>query len=132
MHFRDIFTNQPSSFSFEFFPPKSEESARSLFANIAELQALNRKPMHMRDWIAKLDDFIRITDRQILTHAGKISHDTARLKAEAEYDTFRATQAALPQPVDQHFQDAIDELRTIESEMKKTPKRPKRQRRTDD
>ena len=40
MHFRDIFANQPSSFSFEFFPPKSEESARSLFENIADLQAL--------------------------------------------------------------------------------------------
>src|SRR5579862_5733893 len=40
MHFRDIFANQPGCFSFEFFPPKSEESARSLFASIAELQAL--------------------------------------------------------------------------------------------
>ena len=81
--------------------------------------------MTMADWIAKLDDFIRITDRQILTHAGKISHDTARLKAEAEYDTFRVAQAALPQPVDQHFQEAIDELKKIEGEVKKTPKRLK-------
>jgi methylenetetrahydrofolate reductase (NADPH) len=40
MHFRDIFASQPASFSFEFFPPKSEEAARSLFANIAELQEL--------------------------------------------------------------------------------------------
>lgn len=40
MHFRDIFQQQPASFSFEFFPPKSEESARSLFTNIAELQEL--------------------------------------------------------------------------------------------
>ncbi len=40
MHFRDIFANQPSSFSFEFFPPKSEEAARSLFENIADLQTL--------------------------------------------------------------------------------------------
>lgn len=80
--------------------------------------------MHMADWIAKLDDFIRISDRDILTHAGKISHDTARLKAEAEYDTFRAAQATVPQPVDQHFQDAIDELKKIEGEVKKTPKRP--------
>ncbi len=40
MHFRDIFANQPASFSFEFFPPKSEDSARSLFSNIADLQEL--------------------------------------------------------------------------------------------
>ncbi len=101
----------------------------SAYLDFAELQALNRKPMTMADWIAKLDDFIRITERQILTHAGKISHDTARLKAEAEYDTFRVAQAALPQPVDQHFQEAIDELKKIEGEVKKTPKR---RRRTDD
>jgi len=40
MHFQDIFANQPASFSFEFFPPKSEEAAKSLFDNIADLQAL--------------------------------------------------------------------------------------------
>lgn len=40
MHFRDIFARQPASFSFEFFPPKNEEAARSLFENIAELQRL--------------------------------------------------------------------------------------------
>lgn len=40
MHFRDIFASQPASFSFEFFPPKTEDAARSLFANIAELQEL--------------------------------------------------------------------------------------------
>jgi len=66
----------------------------SAYLDFAELQALNRKPMSMTDWIAKLDDFIRISDRDILTHADKVSHDTARLKAESEYDTFRVTQAA--------------------------------------
>lgn len=98
----------------------------SAYLDFAELQALSRKPMTMIDWIAKLDDFIRITDRQILTHAGKISHETAKLKAEAEYETFRAAQAALPQPVDQHFADAIDELKKIESEVKKKPGRKKK------
>ena len=104
----------------------------SAYLEFAELRALGRRPMHMADWIAKLDDFIRITDRQILTHAGKISHDTARLKAEAEYDTFRVAQAALPQPVDQHFQEAIDELKKIEGEVKQTPKRPKRRKEQDE
>lgn len=95
----------------------------SAYLDFAELQALSRKPMAMTDWIAKLDEFIRITDRQILTHAGKISHETAKLKAEAEFETYRAAQSALPQPVDQHFADAMDELKKIEGEVKKKPGR---------
>jgi hypothetical protein len=98
----------------------------SAYLDFAELQAVTRKPMIMTDWISKLDDFIRITDREILTHAGKISHETAKLKAETEYATFRAAQAALPQPVDQHFADAIDELKKVEGEIKK--KKPGRKK----
>jgi len=100
----------------------------SAYLDFAELQALNRKPMMMADWIAKLDDFIRITDRQILTHAGKVSHETARLKAEAEFDTFRVAQAALPQPVDEHFAKAVDELKKMTGQVKKKPTRPKRRK----
>lgn len=88
----------------------------SAYLDFAELQAVTRKPMYMADWIAKLDDFIRISDREILTHAGKISHETARLKAEAEYEEFRAAQGALPQPVDRHFAKRLDELKKIEGE----------------
>lgn len=43
----------------------------------AELQALGRKPMYMAAWIAKLDEFLRMSARRILTHAGSISHDEA-------------------------------------------------------
>ncbi len=99
----------------------------SAYLDFAELQALSRKPMTMADWIAKLDAFIRISDREILTHAGKIRHETAKLKAEAEFEAFRAAQAALPQPVDQHFADAIEELKKIEGAAnKKTPGRKKK------
>ena len=84
------------------------------YLDFAELQAVSRRPMTMAAWIAKLDDFIRISDRQILTHAGQISHETAKLKAEVELDQFRASQAALPQPVDQHFAAAIEDLKQIE------------------
>jgi len=89
------------------------------YLDFAELQAVSRRPMTMADWIAKLDDFIRISDRKILAHAGTVSHDTARLKAEAELDRFRAAQDALPRPVDQHFAAAIDELKQIEDRAKK-------------
>jgi hypothetical protein len=98
----------------------------SAYLDFAELQAVTRRPMTMTDWIAKLDDFIRISDRQVLAHAGEVSHETARLKAEAELDRFRAVQAALPQPVDQRFMAAIDELKQIENQSKKKPGRSKR------
>ena len=54
----------------------------------AEGQALRRIPMHMGDWIAKLDGFLRLNERGILTHAGKISHELAVNHAELEYDSF--------------------------------------------
>lgn len=54
----------------------------------AEGQAMRRIPMHMRDWIAKLDGFLQLNDREILKHAGKVSHDLAVSHAEREYDEF--------------------------------------------
>ena len=49
---------------------------------------MRRIPMHMGDWIKKLDGFLSINDRDILLHAGKISHETAKQIAEGEYDKF--------------------------------------------
>ena len=43
----------------------------SFYLEFAELQAKNRRAMHMKDWISKLDDFLRLSEREILTHAGK-------------------------------------------------------------
>lgn len=51
----------------------------------AEGQAMKRIPMYMKDWIAKLHGFLALNDREILTHAGRISHVVAVEKAEAEY-----------------------------------------------
>jgi hypothetical protein len=58
----------------------------------AEGQAMRRIPMYMNDWIAKLDGFLSLNDREILTHAGKISHELAKRHAEQEYEKFRETQ----------------------------------------
>jgi hypothetical protein len=93
------------------------------YLEFAELQALNRKPMSMVDWIAKLDDFLKLSDREILTNAGKISHDAAKEKAEAEFVRFKAQQAALPQPVDEHFAQSLDELKKIETQAKEAKKK---------
>jgi hypothetical protein len=54
----------------------------------AEGQAMRRIPMHMGDWISKLDAFLTINDREILTHAGKISHQMAQQRAEDAYEKF--------------------------------------------
>ncbi len=95
----------------------------SAYLDFAELQALNRKPMTMRDWIAKLDDFLRLTDRQILTHAGKISHDQAVAKAAAEFEIFRQGQPGLTPPVDRHFDEAVDDLKRLEAKKPRGRKR---------
>jgi hypothetical protein len=51
-------------------------------------QAMRRIPMYMKDWIDKLDGFLNLNDRDILTHAGKISHELAIEKAESEYENY--------------------------------------------
>jgi hypothetical protein len=80
------------------------------YLEFAELQALNRKPMYMRDWIAKLDDFLRMSGREILTHAGKISHEQAAQKAELEFERHRALHANEPSQVEKDFEQAIKKL----------------------
>lgn len=85
------------------------------YLEFAELQALNRRPMYMRDWIAKLDDFLRLSDRKLLTHPGKISHEKAIRKASAEFKKYRRKEMALPQPVDQHFEDIVRNVKVLEN-----------------
>lgn len=59
------------------------------YLELAELQALNRKPMYMKDWINRLDDFLTMTGNDILTNAGSISHQKALDKARNEYEKYR-------------------------------------------
>jgi hypothetical protein len=80
------------------------------YLEFAELQALNRKPMYMRDWIAKLEDFLRLGDREILTHAGTVSHEQALRKAELEFEKFRVLQLAQPSQVEKDFDEAVKKL----------------------
>jgi len=67
----------------------------SAYLDFAELQARSHRPMHMADWIAKLDDFLRLSEREVLEHAGSISHVLAEEHATAEYERFREEQRAL-------------------------------------
>lgn len=59
------------------------------YLEMAELQALNRNPMYMKDWIQRLNDFLKMTGNEVLKHAGKISHKQALEKAQKEYEKYR-------------------------------------------
>jgi hypothetical protein len=76
----------------------------------AEGQALRRVPMHMKDWTAKLHAFLTINDRNILTHAGKISHQMARELAEAEYDKYSRLRIQQTDAQGGEFEKAIKQL----------------------
>jgi len=83
------------------------------YLELAEVQALNRQPMYMRDWIARLDDFLRLSGRDILKHAGKISHEQAARKAELEFEKFHRAQLAEPSQVEKDFETAVRELKKL-------------------
>jgi hypothetical protein len=59
------------------------------YLELAELQALNRKPMYMKDWLQRADDFIQMTGNDILTHAGTVSHKKALEKATENYNSYK-------------------------------------------
>jgi hypothetical protein len=96
-------------------PEKLETLNRivTAYLEFAEVQALNRKPMYMRDWITKLEDFLRLSGRDILTHAGKISHEQAARKAELEFEQFHRAQLAEPSQVEKDFEAAVQGLKKL-------------------
>ena len=83
----------------------------SLYIEYAELQALERKPMTMQDWITKLDEFLKVSGRKILEHAGTISAEAARSKAEQEYERYHALADAQPRAIDAEFEKAAKQLK---------------------
>lgn len=85
----------------------------SAYLEFAEVQALNRKPMYMKDWIAKLDDFLKLGERQILTHAGKISHDAAIEKAELEYQKYHNIQVSQTTKVENDFLEMAKKIKKL-------------------
>jgi len=97
----------------------------NLYLEFAELQALNRKPMTMQDWITKLDEYLRLSEREILQHAGKISHEEALQKAELEFEKYRAGQLAQTSRVERDFEEAVKKLPAKPPRKKLgTPKKP--------
>ena len=81
----------------------------SLYLDFAELQAKEHKPMYMKDWIAKLDDFLKLSGKDLLTHAGTISAEIAKEKADLEYAKFKERTQYQLSPVEIHFIEQFEE-----------------------
>lgn len=82
---------------------KSLNRIVSLYLDFAEMQAEEHRPMYMKDWINILDDFLRISRKDILIHAGKVSAKLAKEKADNEYDKFKERTQNNLSPVEIHF-----------------------------
>lgn len=76
----------------------------------AERQAMRRISMHMEDWIVKLEDFLRLNDENILTHAGKISHEMALAHAEHEYNKFHEQRQSESHSLEGDFERSVKSL----------------------
>jgi len=78
----------------------------------AETMAQQRTPMYMKDWIERLDTILQLNGRELLSHAGKISHEMAQNKTNAEYEKFRQTQKMI---------EKDESLKELENDIKKLP-----------
>lgn len=96
----------------------------NLYVEYAELQALERKAMTMQEWITKLDEFLKISGRNLLDHAGKISAEAAKTKAELEYARYRTLLDAQPQRIDTEFENAAKVLKELPRPTKPRPPKP--------
>lgn len=79
------------------------------YLELAELQALNRRPMYMKDWIERLDDFLKMTGNSILQHAGTVSHKQALEKAAKEYEKFKELHKNELSEGEKHFVQQIEQ-----------------------
>jgi len=94
----------------------------SQYLDFAEFQARTRKVMYMRDWVKKLDDFLRLNDRQILQGFGKISAQLAKEKADRQFDKFDKKRRELEDA--QAAEDFAKEVAELEKEAKKIVQPP--------
>ena len=80
----------------------------SAYLDLAELQAMRKKPMYMKDWIARLDDYLRMTDSEVLQNAGSVSHALAEQKAKEEYQKYKQLHSGDLTPVEQAFLESVE------------------------
>lgn len=80
----------------------------------AEAQALAHKPMYMKDWIAKLGQVLTMNEKNILSHAGKITHELAMKKADEEYQKYRDEQRQI---------EKLESIKELDADIKRLKKR---------
>ena len=80
----------------------------SAYLDLAELQAMRKKPMYMKDWVARLDDYLRMTDSEVLQSAGKVSHALAEQKAKEEYQKYKQLHSGELSRVEQAFLESVE------------------------
>lgn len=83
------------------------------YLDIAEVRALDHEPMYMKDWLETIDDYLKMTRREILSTAGRISHEQALDKAHEEYKKFKTKECDQISLVEKHFLESIGELDKI-------------------
>lgn len=83
------------------------------YIEIAEIQAMSQTPMYMKDWIERLDDFLKMTGKDILDHAGKISHEKALQKANEEYLSYKEKTKNELSKIEEDFIKQIDKTAKI-------------------
>lgn len=84
---------------------------------------MNRKPMTMDAWIAKLDDFLRLSDRDVLTHAGRIGREQALEFSKAEFTRYKQRTLAEPSSAERDFEEATRKLKGLEGERRTAGRR---------
>jgi len=91
----------------------------SAYLDIAEIRAMDHRPMYMKDWLETVDDYLKLTRRDILKTAGSISHCQAVEKAHAEYEKFDSMRQERLSPVEKHFLMSLNQLEAIEEKASK-------------
>ena len=91
----------------------------SAYLDIAEINAMQRKPMYMKDWIEILDGFIQMSRQEVLTHAGKITAEIAQQKAMAEYETYKSKSNDELSEVEKQFIAIIEQAEKLVKKLKK-------------
>ena len=83
----------------------------SAYLDIAEVRALNKEPMYMKDWLETIDDYLKMTRRDILDTKGRVSHKQAINKAHEEYKKYKALQLS---NVEKHFIESLNLLEELD------------------
>lgn len=115
----------------QYLPTRADAQVAKNFLEPGEMEALNRitvaflkfagamakndRPMHMDDWIAKLDDFLKLGEHPLLVSAGKVQAKAAEKKVNAEHDAWHVRAINAPGAMARHFVEAISKAKAIES-----------------